>query len=949
MPNSDAHSAEHLTSTGSSVGAPEAPPAFTHPQSDIRHLLLYGVVLFSGFAGLGYQMAWTRMLSVSLGHEFTAVLAVVAAFFVGLSLGGLLFNKALRNTQAPLHWYVVLEIVIGLWALILMIVLPSYNQLSALLIGTDPKPLWHWSVAFIASLLVLLPATLAMGATLPAAHRVAESLANARHGIAGLYSVNTGGALLGTLVATYGLLPALGLSHTLILFACINFVIAALLWFCIPRKNSVLNTDSILNSNDAPSSPPTSNTLSSIRGSANRSLFAVLFFTGLLGLGYEILVIRVLSQILEGTVYSFAAVLSIYLLGTSLGAAFYSRHRSTLNNSTLNNETERQITERLIAAVSFFCLLGTALLWATDSIYQHVFQSFGPGNLAAMFAELCVAVVVFLLPTIAMGALFSHLAQRAANPHGLGAALGINTLGSAFAPLLFGVLLLPNLGALETLVILAISYTLVPWLLGADVSWLRFKIPLLTCAIALVLVPGPLRFVSAPQGSELLTYEEGVLAAVAVVEEPDGSRHLKVNNRFTMGGTASRFSDHRQTHLPLLWQGGDAQRALYLGLGTGITFQAAQYYPKLKATGVELIPEMLPFMRHFGVDVKGNHWPMPPKVIAADARRFILADNAQYDVIIAEVFHPSRDGAGSLYTVEHFRAVRERLSPQGLFCQWLPLFQLDLDTLRLITRSYLEVFPNAQMHLAHFSLRQPLLCLLGGNGLKGFEENWLLKRVHDRSLQQQLVKTRLNSDFALFGGYLGGPQALDLFAQGVPLNTDDHPHVIFDAPSFVYGNPESAAERLLELVTLLAPQRGTLLNHASILNLTSKSNASVKDVLTNESSLNNPSTRLTFAQRLENYWRARDAFLAAGVGVVPSSDIRSMVTQTSGKLLAAVRLSNDFLPAYDPLLQMAQSVYAVDPTMAHNLLIALDQANPTLPDARRLYRKMFGPFKGKRR
>lgn len=875
--------------------------ARTLPVGSGSRSLLYLVLLLSGFAGLGYQMAWTRMLSVSLGHEFAAVLAVVAAFFVGLSLGGLLLNKIIRKTHYPLRWYVALEIMIGLWALCLMVLLPYYNEWSAHLIGSDPHPLWHWSVAFGASLLVLLPATLAMGATLPAAQRVADSVSGTHYGIAGLYAANTGGALFGTLIATYWLLPALGLNHTLLLFACINLGIAAVLWLRMPRENS------------QPMAWPDI----AIPG---RRLLMALFLTGLLGLGYEILVIRVLAQVLEGTVYSFAAVLSMYLLGTALGAALYHRR---MHASPYDSRRWTATSQRLLAAVSFLCLAGTALLWSTESIYIAILAQFGPGNMAAMLAELFVAATVFLLPTVAMGALFSHLAQRATGPHGFGAALGVNTLGAAFAPLLFGVVLLPSLGALETLVLLGVGYLMLPWLLDAGPSYWRVKLPLVACAGALLLVPGPLRFISSPTGSELLAYDEGVIAAVAVIEEQDNSRHLKVNNRFTMGGTASRFSDHRQTHLPLLWHGGGARSSLYLGLGTGITFQAAQYYPDLQATGVELIPEMLPLMPLFGVNVDGEQWRQPPRVLAGDARRFVVADKAQYDVIIAEVFHPSRDGAGSLYTVEHFRAIRDRLAPEGLFCQWLPLFQLDLDTLRLITRSYLEVFPNAQLHLAHYSLRQPLLCLLGGEGLKEFSADWLVKRVHDRSLQQQLVSTRLNSDFALFGGYLGGPTALRQFTGDGPLNTDDHPRVIFEAPNFVYGNPASPAERLLELVRLLAPQRGTLLDQ--------------------------PGRDGDFGQRLNDYWRARDAFLVAGVGVTPSPDIRNMLEQTQDKLLAAVRLSSDFLPAYDPLLQMAQAVYPVDPTLAHDLLQELIEANPTRPDARHLFRRLFEPTRGENR
>ena len=152
--------------------------------------------------------------------------------------------------------------------------------------------------------------------------------------------------------------------------------------------------------------------------------------------------------------------------------------------------------------------------------------------------------------------------------------------------------------------------------------------------------------------------------------------------------------------------------------------------------------------------------------------------------LLPRFFHPSRDGAGSLYTVEHFQAIRQRLTPDGLFCQWLPLFQLDIPTLRLITRSFLQVFPQAQLHLAHFSLRQPLLCLLGGQGEISFSDNWLLPRVHDRNLQQQLVQARLNSDFALFGGFLAGASALTKFTQGVPLNTDDFSPRYFSSAEF---------------------------------------------------------------------------------------------------------------------------------------------------------------------
>ena len=252
---------------------------------------------------------------------------------------------------------------------------------------------------------------------------------------------------------------------------------------------------------------------SSREGGVGKNLLLVLGLTGLLGLGYEILVVRVLAQILEGTVYSFAAVLAVYLLGTAVGATGY-HYCARRWRRAGTSISEQAVNRWLLAALALACLLGTAMLWVTQAVYQIVVGFFGFGNVAAMLAELSVAVVVFLLPTLLMGATFSHLAQQALARQGLGAALGANTFGAALAPLLFGVVLLPVLGALPTLMLLSVGYALLPGLLGGGPSNWLVPLPALACAVLLLVVSGPLRFVSAPDGSQLLHYKEGVIAAV---------------------------------------------------------------------------------------------------------------------------------------------------------------------------------------------------------------------------------------------------------------------------------------------------------------------------------------------------------------------------------------------------------------------------------------------------
>ncbi|MBX2859203.1 MAG: fused MFS/spermidine synthase [Cellvibrionaceae bacterium] len=862
-------------------------------RQNMKIFMLHLVVFFSGLAGLGYQMSWTRMLSVSLGHEFVAVLAVISAFFVGLSLGAFSLNKIIRRTNRPVFWYFLLEVLIGFWALLLVFILPQLNSGLPRLIGTTPQIIWHWCVAFTSTLLILLPSTLAMGATLPAVERMAASLFKRQNSIAGIYSLNTLGAVLGTLVSTYWLLPVFGLNTTLVSFAAINLLIGCFSYFYFKSSTA---KGALQNRSDPSQSSP--------------RLLIVLFFTGLLGLGFEVVVVRVLAQVLEGTVFTYAAILAIYLLATAAGAACYQRciHLRAWRFDARDGH--------LIMAVSLSCIIGSYLLWFSEASYTWVFSHWGSGLVAALFAEMTTATLVLFLPAFIMGGLFSHLVQKTKAKGGLGLAFGFNTLGAAFAPLMFGVVLLPALGAKLTLAVICASYLLLLVLAAkSQVDW-RALLPLGLLS-AFVLMPFPMQFVDKADDSRLLHYTEGVVATVAIVEEADQSRHLRVNNHFTMGGTASRFSDHRQSHLPFLLQGGSAESALYLGLGTGVTFQAAQYYKNLKATGVELIPELVELMPWFNVDVKGPHWINKPKIITADARRFVVADKNLYDVIISEVFHPARDGAGSLYTREHFLAVKSRLSDNGVFCQWLPLFQLELDVLKLIVRTYLEVFTNAQMHMAHYSLGQPLLCLLGGAGLDKFHADWLVNKVHYRPLQRELVLNRLNSDYVLFGGYLGGADSLRRFAGDGPLNLDDKPLVTYTAPKFVYKPSSLPAERLLAIIQQTAAHREGLLVDADV------------------------ESDGEFNSKLRAYWQARDIYLSAGVGFSSRSDLLEMYQKSAKKLKEAVAISPEFTAAYDALLTMAKVLYRSDPSLSKQILSELQLLNPSLDSARKLRARLF--------
>lgn len=841
---------------------------------------LYALFFLSGVAALGCQIAWAKMFATGLGHEMPAVLAVVCAVLGGMALGAAKLDHIICRSHRPGRWYAWLEILIAAWSCFSVVIIPQINEAALKLIGLDPSPLHHWTIAFALPFLVLLPATAAMGATLPAMERFVSPLVRDGRCLGALYAANTLGAVTGVVSSAFIVVPALGLSRSVCLLAQVNLVCGVVALFLGTPTSSPACL----------SSPPATKP----NGSSALRLGVTVFLTGLLGIGYEVVGVRILSQVLENTVYTFAASLAVFLLATSLGAVVYQRWwRGAKQSSALAS---------LLGAISFACLLGMFALTRAQRIYDVCRDTFGDMITGVFAAEMTTSAVIFALPAFFMGATFSHLLQLSRRPDGgVGKAAAWNTLGGALAPVLFGVCLLPLLGGKWALVLIALGYLV----LLPEISRWRWLVPTATVAFAFTL-PANLRLVQIPTGGNLREFREGVMESVAVIEDAGGQRTLRVNNRFQMGGTAAAGKEYLQAHIPLLLHP-DPKRALFLGAGTGITLGAATVHPNLQSDGVELVPEVVAVMPEFephnfmvgrassraGSSAASPH---PITIYVADARRFVRATTNQYDAIVADLFHPARDGAGSLYTVEHFEALRARLAPGGLACQWLPLYQLDEPTLKTIVATFLKVFPHAQGWLLQMNVDTPVVGLVGSLKPRQYAEDWVERRLNSASLGKELKKLALADSVRFFGNYIAGNEALKRFAGGAPLNTDDQPRVTFGAPRFVYQRTAISYGRLQILMELDAGK-------SPALDLGERSGE--------------------FAARLSDYRHARDVYLR---GLI--ADAEGKHSQAIDDYIESARLSEDFTAGYAQCLTLASLQAKDNPAAAAALLRRLATAQP---------------------
>jgi spermidine synthase len=794
----------------------------------------------SGLAGLIYEVSWTRLATLYMGHTTAAASTVVAAFMGGLA-GGSAMGGAVAARLRPRQ---ALLVYAGLEAAVILIALAvpwELRILTSLLKSSyaDGNPgILFATVRLIASLLLFAIPAFAIGATFPMAVRWFVTRPQAIGRLAGgLYAANTIGAAVGSMAAGFLLLPAIGLFDTVLVGIAASTLAAVLAIGLSTRPHVDKDADKLPQEGREP--PKTSSTGEKKRGGRSRGqvrdrqavpapppapkwrLAAVLLtFSGFATLTYEIVWTRIFALTGGPSTYAFAGTLAVVISGIAAGSVLGSAVATRVKSVSF----ALGLTLILTAIVSAW-----AGWFAGSALPRHFAESLAaaPRTFMTLQWERTWVLAALVGPTaFGLGVAFPLALQLAGAEgdnvaSGVGRIYALNTLAAVAGSLATGFISIPLFGLQATLAlatgILAVS-SIVAALFGTLPTRARAAIALVGVIVLVwlaieprwdreLLSSGVYKYAAEAAGSPdlesalkagtLVYYRDGAASTVSV-KRLAGTLSLSVDGKVDASTGGDMLTQKTLAHLPMLLHAG-ARRICIIGLGSGVTLASALLHPSATVDVVEISPQVIEAARLFSDD---NHRALDdPRthLILGDGRTHLTLSDRQYDVIISEPSNPWMAGVATLFTREFLTAIRARLTRNGILCQWAHTYNISDADLRSIVATFVSVFPNGTMWL----MGDGDLLLVGSNGadqihLENISANW------DRpNVAADLRAAAAYEPFALFSSYIGGPSEIQRYGTGAALQSDDRMALEFSAPRALYGN---ANDNVATLRNLLDPR-----------------------------------------------------------------------------------------------------------------------------------------------
>lgn len=622
--------------------------------------------LLSGVGSLVDEVVWTRLAMAGFGVTALNISIVLSVFMLGLAIGSWLVGRwcgRLPDDSAirPIILYSICELLIAAGA----VLAPRMLAWGRGILVNSPVEWASPSYTAMSSLCILaalLPWTICMGATFPLGMKILRRLISASEAnFSFLYLANVLGATIGTILSAFVLIELLGFTTTLGVAAGFNGLagllsLSLLRWRTAPPPAMPLTEEQPL--------------IPESRAGQDRGMLFMLFLTGLAGLAMEVVWIRLYTPFLGNYVYTFAAILGLYLAATYVGSLIY---RASLASGKSWEPAD------LCALFALACLL--PLLSADPRVF---------------LVDDLMRLAGIMPACIAMGAITPQLIDRwsRGDPGRVGKGYAVNVIGCILGPLLAGFVLIPLMGERPAIVMLTLLVLGTAFGMRSRSAWGRPTRwgTLIAALVTLVFTRTAYDRFEADH-PEARTIRDHTATATAF-----GKNYERVLLLNGCGMTSLTPVCKILVHLPLSLQAEKPKKILIICFGMGTSFRSALSWGAT-VTSVELTPGVYRLFDFYHDDADAITREHSQRMLADDGRRFLERTRERFDLIVIDPAPPIQSaGCSLLYSRQFLELVKQRLSPSGIMSHWLKTSADDPVTVSAVMKAAREVFPHVRIH-----------------------------------------------------------------------------------------------------------------------------------------------------------------------------------------------------------------------------------------------------------
>ena len=753
---------------------------------------LFFIFMMSGFSGLIYESIWTHYLKLFLGHAAYAQTLVLAIFMGGMALGSWICSRYSLRWKNLLVGYALAEGLIGLLALLFHTAFDQAVQLSYS--GVIPhlgSAAAAYAYKWVLSALLILPQSVLLGMTFPlmSAGIIRLWPGNPGRTISLLYFTNSLGAAIGVLVSGFVLIRLIGLPWTVGAAGLINIALALSVWLLARGQQA---------------GPPAAHADDGSQAGAGRSGYAMFLLaalvTGAASFIYEITWIRMLSLVMGASTHAFELMLSAFILGLALGGLWIQRRIDGI-------PVPARFLGHVQVIMGLLALCTLPLYGQTFNVMRWLLQSLGKTDSGYFLFNLssnAIALAVMLPTTICAGMtlpLITYaLLRRGDGERSIGAVYAANTVG-AILGVFFAIHLGMSLLGLKGLITFGAGCDIA---LGVLLLWFASgyaskRVPAIItaagfCAVAASLVLpdlDPYRMASGvyrdgmllhPQLSELAFHKDGKTATISVyTEKQTGGVTIATNGKPDASvrmapGSQPTTDEATMTLLGVLPMAFNpaARTVANIGFGSGLTTHTLLGNPRLEQVDtVEIEATVLRAEKYFRPRVNRAYDDPRSRIFIDDAKTYFSVHNKKYDIIVSEPSNPWVSGVAGLFSEEFYRQVKQHLNRDGVFAQWVQLYEIDTDLVISILKAVSDNFPDFAIYASNdqdmiiVAKNQGTLAPIDARVLGDAEISAAMDRIGIRGLQDLEARK------------IGNKRLLErlLAASGVRANSDYYPVV----------------------------------------------------------------------------------------------------------------------------------------------------------------------------